>query len=76
MLQWRPRMTGDLADCPSRPTLEVEEFGLAENLMIEIAVMESGFAVVRRAVPPGAEMTDLAGFEACLSRAKAALALA
>jgi len=59
-----------------KPAALKEDFGLAWNLMIEIAVMESGFTVVRSAVPPGAEMTDLAGFEACLSRAKAALALA
>jgi nucleoside 2-deoxyribosyltransferase len=58
-------------DCDA-PAVEVEDFGLAENLMIEIAVMESGFTVVRRAVPPGAEMTDLSGFEACLEQAKAA----
>lgn len=50
---------------------EVEDFGLAENLMLEIAVMESGASVVRAAVAPGEEMTDLAGFEACLMRARA-----
>jgi nucleoside 2-deoxyribosyltransferase len=55
------------------PDVEVEDFGLAENLMIEIAVMESGFTVVRSAVPPGAEMTDTAGFEACLRQARTAL---
>ena len=59
-------------DCDAAD-VEVEDFGLAENLMIEIAVMESGFAVVCRTVPPGAEMTDLAGFEACLKQAKATL---
>jgi hypothetical protein len=59
----------------TQPTIvEVEDFGFAENLMIEIAVMESGLTVVRRTVPPGAEMTDLAGFEACLQQAQAALA--
>jgi nucleoside 2-deoxyribosyltransferase len=52
------------------PDCEVEDFGLAENLMIEIAVLESGGSVVRTAVPHGAEMTDLAGFEACLAQAK------
>ena len=55
---------GDAAD------VEVEDFGLAENLMIEIAVMESGGGVVRSAAAVGAEMTDLAGFEACLKQAK------
>ena len=51
--------------------VEIEDFGLAENLMIEIAIMESGGTLVRTAVEAGAEMTDLAGFEACLARAKA-----
>ena len=50
--------------------VETEDFGLAENLMIEIAIMESGGTLVRNAVQAGAEMTDLAGFEACLMQAK------
>ena len=52
------------------PDVSVEDFGLAENLMIEIAVTESGGSVVRTTVPAGAEMTDLAGFETCLMQAK------
>src|SRR5262249_44680395 len=52
------------------PDVGVEDFGLAENLMIEIAVMESGASVVRPAVPAGAEMTDLTAFEACLVQAR------
>jgi nucleoside 2-deoxyribosyltransferase len=58
------------------PGVEVEDFGLSENLMIEIAVIESGFEVVRTNVPAGAEMTDLAGFEACLAQAKARIGVA
>jgi len=50
--------------------VEIEDFGLAENLMIEIAITESGGMLVRTAVAAGAEMTDLAGFEACLGQAK------
>ncbi len=56
------------------PALAVEDFELTENLMIEIAIRESGFEVVRRDVPPGAEMTDLGGFEACLEQLRAAFA--
>lgn len=56
------------------PDVEVEDFSLAENLMIEIAVMESGASVVRTAVPDGARMTDLAGFEACLLQARTLMA--
>jgi nucleoside 2-deoxyribosyltransferase len=51
--------------------VQIEDFGLAENLMIEIAVIESGGTLVRTAVAAGAEMTDLAGFEACLAQARA-----
>lgn len=49
------------------PHVEIEDFGLAENLMIEIAIAESGCAVVRNSVPRGTEMTDLTGFRQCLA---------
>lgn len=63
----RPRWPehGDVAG------VEVEDFGLAENLMIEIAIRESGGTVVRTAVAPGSELTDLAGFGRCLEQATA-----
>src|SRR5262245_19590475 len=54
------------ADCPDA---EIEDFDGAENLMIEVAIVASGGAVVRTAVPAGQEMRDLAGFEACLAQA-------
>jgi hypothetical protein len=41
--------------------------------MIEVAIISSGGTVVRTAVPPGQEMRDLAGFEACLIQAATAL---
>ena len=53
-------------DC-DRPDLEVEDFGLAENLMIEVAIRECGCRVVRREVAPGTELTDLAAFKECLA---------
>ncbi len=46
--------------------VEVEDFGLAENLMIAAAITQSGGSLVARAVPEGQEMRDLTGFEACL----------
>jgi nucleoside 2-deoxyribosyltransferase len=61
------------ADC-DRPDVEVEDFGLAENLMIEIAIMESGGAVVRQAGPADAPMSDLSGFARCLEQARALIA--
>lgn len=56
-------------DCDG-PQVEIEDFDLAENLMIEIAIQESGGSVVRSTVTPGTEMTDLGGFERCLGRAR------
>jgi nucleoside 2-deoxyribosyltransferase len=53
-----------------RADASVEDFDLAENLMIEVAIIESGGSVVRCAVPPGREMADLAGFARCLEQAR------
>jgi nucleoside 2-deoxyribosyltransferase len=55
------------------PDVEIEDFDGAENLMIEAAIEASGSGIVRRAVAPGQEMRDLAGFEACLRQAAAIL---
>ena len=52
------------------PDVAVEDFDLLENLMIEVAILASGGEVIRRGVPPGREMRDLAGFEACLIQAQ------
>jgi nucleoside 2-deoxyribosyltransferase len=52
------------------PDVAIEDFDLAENLMIEVAILASGGEVIRRGVPPGREMRDLAGFEACLVQAQ------
>jgi nucleoside 2-deoxyribosyltransferase len=51
------------------PEAEIEDFDGAENLMIEVAILAAGGSVVRTAVPPGQEMRDLAGFQACLAQA-------
>ena len=52
-------------DC-DRADLEVEDFGLAENLMIAIAVHESGAPIVGRDVAGRDRMADLTGFVECL----------
>ena len=52
------------------PDVAVEDFDLAENLMIEAAIIASGAQVIRHGVPPGREMRHLAGFEACLIQAQ------
>jgi nucleoside 2-deoxyribosyltransferase len=61
---WRD---GDRAD------VDVEDFGLAENLMIEIAITESGGDVVRTPVPGDRTIEDLTGFRICLEQARALL---
>jgi nucleoside 2-deoxyribosyltransferase len=50
-----------------RANLEIEDFGLAENLMIEVAILSSGGRVVRRQVVPGTELTDTVAFVQCLA---------
>ncbi len=42
--------------------VQIEDFGLAENLMIAVAVSETGPAVVRHSSPIEAVRTDLVGF--------------
>ena len=61
------RARGPLAMDGDRADLEIEDFGLAENLMIEVAIVSSGCRVVRRAVAAGTELTDLAAFVECLA---------
>ncbi len=52
------------------PGCEVEDFDLAENLMIEIAIEETGSGVYRHTARRGEEMTDLAAFRLCLEDAR------
>jgi nucleoside 2-deoxyribosyltransferase len=61
------RARGPASMDSDRPDLEIEDFGLAENLMIEVAIASSGGRVVRRDVAPGTELTDLAAFAQCLA---------
>jgi nucleoside 2-deoxyribosyltransferase len=52
----------------------IEDFGFAENLMIECAVRGTGAEIVVSRVPPGAELRALEGFERCVAQAKLLLA--
>jgi len=56
-------------DC-DRADVEIEDFGLTDNLMMAIAIAESGSGVVIHAARPGEEMTDLTAFEGCLGEAR------
>lgn len=53
-----------------QPHYEIEDFELAENLMIEIAIEESGSRVIRHTARAGEEMTDLTAFRLCLEEAR------
>ena len=61
------RARGSAAADGDRADLEIEDFGLAENLMIEVAILSSGGRVVRRQVVPGTELTDTVAFVQCLA---------
>jgi len=56
-------------DCDA-PAFEIEDFGMAENLMIAVAILESGGTVVEGNAPAGAEMADLAAFQQSLDEAR------
>lgn len=45
-----------------RPDVEIEDFGMAENLMIAVAILESGGSIIEGAAASGMEIADLAAF--------------
>ncbi|MGD9802759.1 MAG: nucleoside 2-deoxyribosyltransferase [Hyphomicrobiaceae bacterium] len=51
------------------PDFEIEDFGMAENLMIAVAILESGGRIVEGSAPAGSEMADLTAFRQCLDEA-------
>jgi nucleoside 2-deoxyribosyltransferase len=51
-----------------RPAYDIEDFGLAENLMIDVAVSETG-APVARGHAAEVDIADLAAFERCATAA-------
>ncbi|MFO1153493.1 MAG: nucleoside 2-deoxyribosyltransferase [Rhodospirillales bacterium] len=55
--------------------MEVEDFGNADNLMIDRALAEQGRPIVRPAVAPQDPLRDLNGFEQCLRLAARAFAI-
>lgn len=56
-------------DCDS-DSIEIEDFDMAENLMIAAAIEASASRMVCQTVAPGHEMTDLSGLRACLADAR------
>ncbi|HRN89473.1 nucleoside 2-deoxyribosyltransferase [Hyphomicrobium sp.] len=49
---------------------DIEDFGLSENLMIAIAVLDTAGRFVMRGVAPDRLLSDLGAFEACLALAR------
>lgn len=45
---------------------DIEDFGLAENLMIAVAIEDAGDAFVAHPAPPDRMLSDLTGFIRCL----------
>ncbi len=54
-------------DC-DRPDCEIEDFDLVENIMIAVAIRESGGVVVQHA--GNGDMHDLTGYRTCLEQAR------
>jgi len=69
----RHRAAAGRALAADRKGSQIEDFGLAENLMIAMATGTDGCDLVRTRVARGQEFTDLAGFARCLAQAKAML---
>lgn len=49
---------------------DIENFGLAENLMIAVAILDAGGEFVTEEVPAGRMLSDLRGFRRCLEFAR------
>lgn len=49
---------------------DIEDFGLAENLMIAVAIREAGGEFVTAEVAPARMQSDLSGFRRCLAIAR------
>lgn len=63
----------DLLETYSTGTM-VERFDMPDNLMMVAAAAAAGFRIAVVAVPPGEELTSLAGFRQCLLQLRASLA--
>lgn len=53
--------------------MAIEDFGNADNLMLDACLREGGFPLIRMAVAAEERFRDLRGLEACLALAKQAL---
>jgi nucleoside 2-deoxyribosyltransferase len=69
--EWR-KLPRRAFDC-DRPEQEIEDFGLAENLMIAVAVSETAGGVEAVEGAADAVMAEIAAFKRCVTRAAAVL---
>jgi hypothetical protein len=51
----------------------IEQFGLADNLMLEAAIVGSGGVLITADIVPDARWTDLSVFERCVEAAASVL---
>jgi nucleoside 2-deoxyribosyltransferase len=65
---WSKRRDGSCIDADG---MLVENYRMADNLMLEGAVLSSGAEVICRSVEAAKRWTDLDGFVACVKRARA-----
>ena len=73
------RQAGILASDCDRPDIDIERFDHAENLMISIAIAQSGGALLSRreaATGSAVEMSDLTGYRQCLLQARCLFGMA
>jgi nucleoside 2-deoxyribosyltransferase len=56
--------------------MTVEDFGNADNLMIDMSLLTAGHPIVRHQAAPNQRFHDLAGFEQCLELAGRSLSVA
>lgn len=63
----------EAAWCDETRRCEIEDFGLAENLMIAVAALDAGGPLLTREVARDRQLSDLGAFEDCLALARRAV---
>lgn len=69
----RVRLAAEVASVtwdPESNAADIEDFGLAENLMIAVAILDAGGQFVTETVPAERMLSDLSGFRRCLDIAR------
>jgi nucleoside 2-deoxyribosyltransferase len=69
----RTRAFAGVAGDRDGDAMQIEDFGLADNLMIEAAIIASGGTLTRHSCPSHQRWQSLEAFTACLAAVKASL---